>query len=321
MEPPSPLPNPAVSVVVPAYRVSGFIAETLDSILAQTFREYEIIVVNDGSPDTPDLERVLEPYLQRIVYIRQANGGPSAARNAGIRRSAADYVAFLDGDDLWEPDYLETQMHILQADPDLDLLYCDTRYFGDSRLAGRTFMQCFPSEGPVTAESLLRETCMAPLSTVTVRRAALLHAGLFNDRLGHSEDVDLWLRLALCGCRLQYHRGVLGRRRIRSGGQGGDREIMYAALARILESYSADPRLPPEGPSIISAKLQELNSVVCLEKGKRLLKLGSYAEALALLEASNRYSTSAKLRCAIWSLRLAPGLTRLAFHLLDWLRR
>src|SRR5260370_18914565 len=88
--------SPLVSVIVPAYRAATYIAETLDSILAQSFTSYEIIVVNDGSPDTEDLERVLEPYRGHIAYIVQENRGQAGARNTGLRAARGAVLAFLD---------------------------------------------------------------------------------------------------------------------------------------------------------------------------------------------------------------------------------
>src|SRR5262245_33441277 len=95
--------SPSVSVIIPAYNIAPFIAEALESVLAQTFTDYEIIVVNDGSPDTEELERVLAPYLSRIRYFKQENQGAGAARNAGLNVATGEYVAFLDGDDVWYP--------------------------------------------------------------------------------------------------------------------------------------------------------------------------------------------------------------------------
>src|SRR5690242_21639427 len=101
---------PLVSIIMPAYRVAAYISRALDSILAQTFTDYEIIVVNDGSPDTEELEQVLAPYGERIVYIKQANAGPSGARNTAIRQARGAWLAFLDADDYWEPNFLARQM-------------------------------------------------------------------------------------------------------------------------------------------------------------------------------------------------------------------
>src|SRR5579883_3152754 len=96
---------PAISIVIPCYKVTNYIREALESVRAQTFRDFETIVVNDGCPDSANLERVLEAYRDEIVYIRQENRGLAAARNAAIRVARAPLIALLDGDDAWDPDY------------------------------------------------------------------------------------------------------------------------------------------------------------------------------------------------------------------------
>src|ERR1035438_7963147 len=101
---------PLLSVIIPAYRAAQYIAAALDSVLAQTFKGYEIIVVNDGSPDTEELERALEPYRDRIIYLLQENQGLSGARNNGIRAARGTYIAPLDADDVWAPEHLAAQL-------------------------------------------------------------------------------------------------------------------------------------------------------------------------------------------------------------------
>ena len=114
-----------VSVVIPAYSVAGFLEETLQSVFAQTMQPFEILVINDGSPDSPALERMLAPYLDRIRYLVQENQGPSAARNRGLDAATGDLIAFLDGDDVWLPGYVAQQIEYLRAHPADDLVYCN----------------------------------------------------------------------------------------------------------------------------------------------------------------------------------------------------
>ena len=97
-------------MVIPAYNVGSLIAQTLDRCSSQRYRNFEVVVVNDGSPDTPALEAALAPYRDRITYIPQENAGPSAARNAAIERARGELIAFLDGDDIWLPHYLSEQV-------------------------------------------------------------------------------------------------------------------------------------------------------------------------------------------------------------------
>src|SRR4051794_10243350 len=109
----SPGSAPVVSVIIPAYNSAAYIAEAVDSVLRQTFDDYEIVVVNDGSSDTDQLERVLREYdrcADRLIYLKQENRGPGGARNAGIRRARGRFVALLDSDAVWLPDFLAEQI-------------------------------------------------------------------------------------------------------------------------------------------------------------------------------------------------------------------
>src|SRR3954464_6405374 len=110
--------SPTVSVVVPAYNVAAYIGATLESAFAQTCQDFEIVVVNDGSPDTADLREAIAPYRQRIHYIEQPQGGAARARNTGIAAARGELLAFLDGDDLWAPTFLASQIAILGREPD-----------------------------------------------------------------------------------------------------------------------------------------------------------------------------------------------------------
>ena len=183
-----------VSVVIPAYKCADYIVATLDSILAQSFTNFEIIVVNDGSPDTEALDRELGPYLASIRYIRQGNGGPSSARNRGVQEARGSYVAFLDSDDLWLPNHLANQMQLVQDNPALVLMYSDSLLLRDD-LPFATAFEKNPQVPPVTFESLVAETCTIGTSTTVVSREAVLDAGGFEIGRHRSEDFDLWLRM------------------------------------------------------------------------------------------------------------------------------
>src|ERR1035437_5179427 len=173
---------PLVSVIIPFYDADDHIGAALESVFAQSFQKFEVIVVNDGSPDNEPLQRALRPYLSRIIYMSQENRGPSAARNAAIRRAQGELLAFLDSDDTWLPEYLSEQTKLLQASPSLDLIYCDAFLVGDPVSAGKTFMQICPSNGPVTFKSLLTEETQVPTSGTVARRECVISAGLFDER-------------------------------------------------------------------------------------------------------------------------------------------
>ena len=184
---------PAASVVIPAFNAACDIAAALESVFAQTFTDYEVIVVNDGSAD--NLAAAIRPFQHRLIYIEQPNRGAAAARNAGIRTARGRYVAFLDADDVWQSVFLDRQIRYLESRPACDLVYSDALISGESALAGQRFMKGAPSKGPVTLVSLLNLQCNVLLSTVVARRAALVRVGLFDESIRRGHDFDLWLRM------------------------------------------------------------------------------------------------------------------------------
>src|SRR5579864_775617 len=211
---------PVVSVIIPAFNAADYIAAALESVLAQTFPDYEVILVNDGSPDTQRLEQAIEPYASRIIYLTQENRGPSAARNLGIRHARGEWLALLDSDDAWLPHYLSEQLRFLQQDPSLDMVYCDAALEGEKYAEGKTFMQLCPSTGPVTFESLVTAQTQVITSGSVVRRLKVKAAGFFDEQMRYSEDHDLWLRIAHSGGQIAYQHQALLRRKVRPDSQG-----------------------------------------------------------------------------------------------------
>jgi glycosyltransferase involved in cell wall biosynthesis len=301
--------SPAVSVIMPAYRVTEYIAEALDSVLAQTFTDYEIVVINDGCPDTSALEQVLEPYRGRIVYIKKDNGGLASARNAGIAVSSAPLVALLDADDVWTPDFLAVQVGMLQTDPSIDVLYANGTIFGDSPVAGRMLMDLNPSDGEVTFESLLTLKCTVVASTVTARKEVFLRAGGFDEGLRRVEDFDLWLRVLKSGGRIAYHRKPLLRYRRHGTSLSANSVAMRQTALAVLDK--AERTL-----SLTSAELDALN-VARLRyqadadyfSGTRALSLGDVTEAIRGFEAANVYNRRLKLTILVFLLKTFPRLT------------
>lgn len=301
---------PKLSVIMPSYNTSGLIGEALDSVFAQSYRDFEVIVVNDGSPDTPDLERVLQPYQERIVYLKQENRRACGARNNGISHAKGEYLAFLDSDDSWAPGYLQSQIEQLEADPSLDMVYCDCQIYGDGPGAGRTFMQGCPSVGRVTFESVLTEQCQIPVSGTVVRRQAVVNAGFFDERLAMCDDYEMWLRLAYRGARISYHRDVLSRIRIgRASGLSSSKSKMIAAYVRILSNVKAEWNLSVEQQALLTDRLRQQQSLLALELGKEFLSKGEFGEARIQLEKANSHLRRGKLTLTLFGLRFAPALT------------
>jgi len=307
--------RPAVSVIIPAYNAAGFISETLQSVFAQTYRDFETIVVNDGSPDTATLEAVLRPFFDRLVYLQQENHGVSAARNTGIHAAKGRYVAFLDSDDLWEPGFLEAQVGLLERDPSLDLVYADGLIFGDTRDNGRTFMEVFPSRGEVNFESLLLRRCAPLTSTVVVRREAVLEVGGFDEAIRTSEDHDLWLRLAVAGKHLSYQRQVLTRSRRLPGSMTADPVWLAQNNLQVLMKTLGRCRQGSRERELVQRAIAKKNAEIEYLQGQRALLAGDASSAREHFSAANHYLRSRKLRLAEIGLRTAPWLVVSAYRL------
>jgi glycosyltransferase involved in cell wall biosynthesis len=299
---------PRVSVVIPAYNAAATIAETLDSVLAQTFTDYEIIVVNDGSPDAAELEKTLAAYFEKIVYIKQTNGGAAAARNAAIENARGEFVAFVDADDIWQPEFLASQMEFLTAN-NLEMVYADAVFFGAARGgAAETFMQKAPSEGKVDFASLVGFRCNVLTSATVVSRRKVLEVGMFDAELPRAcaEDFDLWARLARAGTQIGYQKKVLLKHRVSPSSLSGSsiqrarRNVL--TLSRIGEKYE----LNAAEEKILRETLAEAEAELHLEAGKAHLLREEFAAAREKFRLANRYYQKPKFKLIDLMLTISP---------------
>lgn len=309
------MPPPSVSVIIPAYNTAPYIVETLESVFAQTFTDFEVIVINDGSPDTLELIAALAPYQDRIRYIAQENRGLSAARNVGIRAARAELIALLDSDDLWEPDYLQHQLEVLRRD-DLAVVYANATTFGDPLRSGRLFMDMHPSSGPVSFESLVTQRCNIMVA-VLARRDALVSAGLFDESLRSVEDFDLWLRIVHAGGRIGYHRRPLVRSRLRRSSLSADGVTMCSHVIRVLDKAAREMPLTVSERQVVTEQRRKFVALLRLHEGKRAFFAGDPQTAAAALHDANAYLRQRKLALAVVLMRLVPGLLLRAYDLRD----
>jgi glycosyltransferase involved in cell wall biosynthesis len=184
---------PLVSVIIPTYQHASFIREAIDSVLRQTFKDFELIVIDDGSTD--GTKEVLNGYENKLEYFYQKNAGLSAARNDGIRASGGNYISFLDADDVWLPNKLEIETKFLDQHPSTSMVYSNYIYFGArkgsrnsgfegrSLPSGRAFRALF-LQNPISSSSVL------------IRRTVFDKVGLFYQSLTQCEDLDMWLRIS-----------------------------------------------------------------------------------------------------------------------------
>lgn len=186
---------PKVSVIIPAYNSARFLKEAIGSVFAQTYGDYEIIVIDDGSTD--NTKEVLAPYLGRIKYIYQQNQGASSARNTGIRHSQSEYIAFLDADDIWLPEMLRIQVDYLNHNQKIALIYSLALWIdvnGKPLNKKNRLKRSLPA-GDVFNILYVRNFIITP-SSVMIRKRILDIVGSFDESLTHAEDHELWLRIA-----------------------------------------------------------------------------------------------------------------------------
>jgi glycosyltransferase involved in cell wall biosynthesis len=194
--------SPLVSVIIPTYNRAGIICRTLDNLFEQTYPNFEMIVVDDGSTD--DTLSALHRYGDKIQVISQKNAGPAAARNRGVNTSRGEIIAFQDSDDLWKPTKLERQVRLLEKDKSIPCCLCnivlrtlngkEITSFGDSLIFPRN------EEGIwLNASEVLATRFVLFNQAVAIRREAWEKAGGFDEKLKYFEDYDLPLRLSLAG--------------------------------------------------------------------------------------------------------------------------
>jgi len=303
---------PKVSVIIPAYNISAYIAETLDSVFAQTFTDYEVIVVNDGSTDSERLKAALAPFLKRIVYAEQANLGASQARNAAICLSRGELLAFLDGDDVWLPEFLASQINFLEKN-NLEMVYCNALLFGEQFFAGKTFMQDAPSRGAVTTTSLISTECNVITSGTIIKRDLVVKYDMFDTDLPRTQDFDLWFRLAKYGARISYQPEVLLKYRVRPHSLSGtnvDRsERSIWSMEIINEKYDLNPAERKAWEKQIARCRAEFE----LEQGKLCLVRGDFTKAKAHLTEANKFYRKPKLSVINFLMRFSPRLTARLF--------
>jgi hypothetical protein len=219
-------------------------------------------------------------------------------------------VAFLDADDRWLPDFLARQLAYLESHPGVDLVWADATLIGNTRAAGQTFMSMCPSNGAVTLESLLAQTCNILTSTVVVRRDLVLDARAFDVALRRGQDFDLWLRLVSRGAHAAYQQEVLAIRRLHGNNLSGTRLNELERALHVFDKALRTLPLTANEQNVARRRVRTLNGELAREHGKARLAIGDFAAALRFLDIAHRAAPHWKLMAARVALRLMPDLVR-----------
>ena len=264
-----------VSAVIPAYNYGRFVARAIDSVLAQSHRDIECIVVDDGSTD--DTATVLARYGDRIRAIRQENRGLSATRNAGIGASRGEVIALLDADDEWKPEKIARQLAVLTADPEVAVVGCAVELAdGDGKHQGDVF---FPA--PVRGAAGLRAIALrqawvcGSASGAVIRRRVLDQVGLFDETLTAAEDWDMWLRIGAGGHAIVNLPDVLVRVYRHNTGSFRNAAKMEANQQKVLDA--AIRRWPDQ---IDEGTRRRVRALIAADAARELGLAGDYKGAL-----------------------------------------
>ncbi len=265
--------EPAVSVIIPLYNARDVIRDTVESVFAQSYHDYEIVVIDDGSTDgSGDL---LRAYRDRLRYIRQSNGGVAHARNRGIAASGGRYIALMDHDDLWKPEKLAKQVAVLEEQPAVGMVVTDVAHIDR---AGHPLNQIGPAYQPQQEFARLFVQGFVPTPSATlIRRTVLDVVGGFDEQFNSAgmDDHELWTRLGaattIVGIAepLTYHRN----REIKAADIAlGHRPLL---IDKLMARFSHDPAK--------RRYLQREKAFYLADQGKYFIKRGLRREGRTVL--------------------------------------
>jgi hypothetical protein len=295
---------PSFSVVIAAYQVADVIGDAVESALGQTVPPLEIVVCDDGSTD--DLDGALAPYLDRIVLVRQENGGEASAKNAAARAASGDFVAILDADDVYLPERLAALAELAQARPDLDILTTDAFLEVDGKVLRRVYGDDWRFDVDDQRRAILERNFV--FGHAAVRRETLLAAGGFDESIRFTTDWECWIRLVLSGSRVGAVLEPLSRYRVREESLSADRAGMTAGRIQSLRKGLEHPTLRPEERTVAQATIAAYErELAALRLREALRRDDPGARRLALSIGLGR-TTPVPTRLKAVAAALAPGL-------------
>ena len=303
---------PRVSVIIPAYNVSSYIPEALDSVFAQSLQDFEVIVVNDGSSDTPQLKTAVQPYADKLLYIEQPNRGVSAARNLAIQSARGDFLAFLDADDVWLPQYLEVQLNFLNEHPGAVAAISDVLRFGEA--APKPYerrMLASDNLNLLSFDDMLRRKGGQLPSATVVRRASAVASGLFDESMRVGEDIDFCIRVCFPDGTIGYTKQLLVKYRWHGAGVGTTltRRQIKVNEAECLRRVGSKLRLTLGQRSLLTKEVAALEAELAMMDADEALTRQEFARAATHLAEANKYYRKPRISLAVRGLRMFPGWT------------
>lgn len=275
-------PSTPVSVIIPTYNRAVFLARAIDSVLSQSYPNFELIVVDDGSTD--ETQPLLASYGENLIVLCQENRGPAAARNAGIRAARHPLLAFLDSDDQFAPNKLAQQAAAMEAQPDRLISHTQEIWFRNGRHLNQKKRHA-KEGGDIFVRSL--ELCVVGMSTVMARQELFDRIGLFDESFPCCEDYELWLRTSILHPFLLVDMPLT----IKYGGRPDQVSVQFRVgmdrfRIRALEKLLFDVSLTPDRLRLVR---EELVRKACIY-GNGCLKHGQKEEGKRCLALVSKYS-------------------------------
>jgi hypothetical protein len=305
---------PAVSVILPAYNGAAYLAAAIDSVSAQTYTDFELIVVNDGSTDeTLSIAEAHARQDPRIRVLHRPNGGVAAARNDGLRAATAPVIALLDSDDACEPEFLEAQLAILSKRPQIDVVTGNAWFLGGPHDGDPARPFPDPRPQPTLAAIIADETAVFIMSVF--RREVYEAIGGFDESFRTNEDYDFWLRAALAGFRFARNDRPLGRYRRGHDSLSADDLRMVIGILRVYEKLRGALAELPHERSLLDTQIARFETVLHEVQARRAIATGDFAAAIEHLAALQQRRGGTRLAVARLMAKWTPGLLARAYEM------
>jgi hypothetical protein len=303
-----------VTIVMPAYNVAPYLGEAIDSVRAQTYRAWELLIVDDGSTDgTGEIADRSAALDTRIRVVHQQNQGLAGARNTALRLGRGEFFALLDSDDVWDPGFLEAQMEVFARHPETALVSGSARLLGGPR-HGQPARPELPGAPVLTLEQMIADEAAVFIMT-TFRRSVLETIGPFDSAKRRSEDWDFWLRAVIAGFVFRRNWRPLGWYRVREGSLSRDTPAMLVEMLHTLGKARAHVADGSAARRALDAQVARFERQLLLAEAKDALERKEFGAAAARLQALRRSGGGLMVALTGWLAAHVPSAALAAYRL------
>lgn len=312
---------PTVSVIMPAYNVERYLSEAIDSVLAQTYADFELVIVDDGSTDSSRAiaEHYRAEHPDRIVVVSQENRGLAGARNTALGVASGRVFALLDSDDGWAPTFLERQMRVLEAHEDVAIVSGNAINRGGAE-DGRP-ARAVPDPRPAPDLLTILRDDMAVFIMSVFRREVVDRVGGFDEEFRTNEDYDFWIRAAFAGFKFLRNPEPLGFYRRHANSLSASDVRMLAGILRVYRKALLHCPAGSTAADVIAAQIDKFETELLGAQAREALDRGDMRRALVAVEQLWTRRGGIGLGLFAQSLRHAPGVARWAYRARTCFRR